>query len=380
MMVRLRHRSRDVVKAHLDVSVLEDGKAFAALEEEWEELYRDCPAATPFQSWAWLYSWWEHYGEGNELCIVAVRSGGLLVGILPFMIQRRFGVKRLLFIGTGVTDYLDLLAREGWEREVAEAGVRVLRRLGPWQVADLLELRPEAIAWGLFSRWDGPRIQRWQVNCLMIDTKPWDELLMTVSRNLRKTARRAMRRAEEDGVRHKLVKAEDAEEAARRLVALHREAWQGKEIDPNNLTETYESHMVAAARRMTSRRLGGIGEFHRGREVIASHFLVFGRNFIGTHTLGATQETMERYQISSLEVWSLVNTALDRSYDYVNLLRGEEPYKVRWSNRMVPNHRMILGQRLLPWSLYTGYRILRSKYPDGISRKFGGVISQLKGH
>jgi CelD/BcsL family acetyltransferase involved in cellulose biosynthesis len=368
------------VKAHLGVTVLEDTREFAALEEEWEELYQHCPAATPFQSWAWLYSWWEHYGEDHELRIVAVRSGELMVGILPLMIQRRYGFKRLLFVGTGVTDYLDLLAREGWEGEVAEAGVRVLGRLGPWEVADLQELRPEAVAWGLFSGWDGPRTQRWQVNCVVIDAKPWDELLMTVSKNLRKKARRAIRGAEEDGVRRELVKAEDAEEAARRLVALHREAWQGKEIDPNNLTETYESHMVAAARRMTSRRLGGIDEFRRGGEVIVSQFLVFGRNFIGTHTLGATQKAMERYQVSALEVWSLLNTALERNYDYVSLLRGEEPYKLRWSNRTIPNHRMILGRRLVPWSLYIGYRDLRSRHPDGIPWKSGGVMNRLRGH
>jgi CelD/BcsL family acetyltransferase involved in cellulose biosynthesis len=92
------------VKAQLGVTVLEDTREFAALEEEWEELYHDCAAATPFQSWGWLYSWWEHFGEGHELRIVAVRSGELLVGILPFMIQRRFGFKRLLFIGVGITD------------------------------------------------------------------------------------------------------------------------------------------------------------------------------------------------------------------------------------------------------------------------------------
>jgi CelD/BcsL family acetyltransferase involved in cellulose biosynthesis len=367
-------------KAHLDVAVLKDGNKFAALEEEWEELYRNCPTATPFQSWAWLYSWWEHYGEDHELRIVAVRSRGLLVGILPFMIERRFGFKRLLFIGTGVTDYLDLLIREGWEREVAEAAVRVLRRLGPWQVADLQELHLEAAAWSLFNGWDGPRIQRWQVNCPVIDAKPWDELLMTIRKKSRKMARQTIRRAEEDMVRHDLVEAEDAEEAARRLVALHREAWQGREIDPNNLTETYESHMVAAVRRMTSWGLGGIGEFRRNGEVIASHFLVFGRTFVGIHTLGSTQKARERYQVSTLEVWSLANIALDRNYDYIDLLRGQEPYKVRWSNRMVPNHRMILGQRLLPWSLYTGYLTLRSRYPDGIPWKFGSVTSWLKGH
>jgi hypothetical protein len=258
--------------------------------------------------------------------------------------------------------------------------VRVLRCLGPWHVADLQELRPEAIAWGLFSGWDGLRLKRWQVNCPVIDAKPWDELLVTLSRNLRSTVRRTLRRAEVDGVRRELVKAEDAEEAAPRVVALHREAWLGRGIAPENLTERFESHVVTAARRMTCRRLAEIGEFRRDGEVIVSHLLVLGGNFVRTYVIGATQKAMERYQISSLEAWSLVNTALDRDYDYVNLLRGEEPYKVRWSNRMIPNYEIILGRRLLPWSLYTGYRILRSRYPDGIPWKLGSVMSRLRGH
>ena len=367
-----------LVKAHLDATVLEDAREFAALEEEWEELYQNCPSATPFQSWAWLYSWWEHYGEGHELRIVTVRSGGLLVGILPLVIERRLGFKRLLFVGTGLTDYLDLLAREGWEGEVVEAGAQILRKLGPWRVADLQALRPGAAAWGLLARWDGPRIQRWQVNCPVIDAKPWDELLMTLSRNLRKTARRSLKKVDEEGVRCELVGVEDAEEAARRLVALHREAWRGREIDPENLTERFESLMVAAVRRMIARRLGGICEFRRDGAVIISEFSVFGRDFIGSYILGADQKTMERYQVNSLEIWSLLNIALDSNYDHVNLLRGEEPYKLRWNPRMIPNHRMILGQRLVPWSLYTGYQTLRSRYQDGIPQKFVSVASRLR--
>lgn len=369
-----------LVKTHLDATVLKDAREFAALEEEWEELYQNCPSATPFQSWAWLYSWWEHYGEGHELRIVAVRSGGLLVGVLPLMIGRRLGFKRLLFVGTGVTDYLDLLAREGWKEEVVEAGAQILRKLGPWRVADLQELRPGAAAWGLFGRWDGPRIQRWQVNCPVIDTRPWDELLMTIHRNLRKSARRTVRRAEEDGVRAEPVGVEGSEEAARRLVAMHREMWWGREVDPEVLTERFESHMVTAVRRMTARRLGRIDEFRRNERVIASYFSVFGRDFIGTHTLGADQKALKRYQVSSLEIWNLLDTAFDRNCDHVNLLRGEEPYKMRWNPRMIPSHRIILGRELFSWSLYAGYRTVRSRYQDGILRNFGSVTSRLRGH
>jgi hypothetical protein len=163
-------------------------------------------------------------------------------------------------------------------------------------------------------------------------------------------------------------------------VALHREAWRGREIDPKNLTETYESYMVAAMRRMIARRLGEIGEYRRDGEVIISHFLVFGRNFIGAYILGATQEAMKRYQVSTLEIWSLLSKALGRNYDYIDMLRGEELYKMRWNDRLIHNHRMILSRRLLPWSLYTGYQVLRSKYPNGIPWKVESAMRQLRKH
>jgi CelD/BcsL family acetyltransferase involved in cellulose biosynthesis len=80
---------------YLKVSIISACSEFAGLEEEWEELYRASPLATPFQSWAWLYSWWEHFGKGHELRLVTVRYEDLLVGLLPLMLQRQRGFGRL---------------------------------------------------------------------------------------------------------------------------------------------------------------------------------------------------------------------------------------------------------------------------------------------
>src|SRR5215212_1197948 len=85
----------------LNTVVLTETSRFAALEEDWEDLYQNSPLATPYQSWAWLYSWWESYGEDYELRLITVRDGDLLVGLVPLMLQRRWGFfERLLFIGT----------------------------------------------------------------------------------------------------------------------------------------------------------------------------------------------------------------------------------------------------------------------------------------
>lgn len=344
-----------------EIVVLDHTQAIAALEEEWEDLYRHSPLATPFQSWAWLYSWWEFYGKGYEMRLVTIRYDGLLVGLMPLMLQRRGGFGRLLFIGTGPTDYQDVLAREGWESRVSEAGVRALRQMVGWQVADLQQLRPEAAAWGIFEGWAGPRTRIWQDNFPMVDVKPWDELLMTVGRKLRNTVRRTLRRAEADGVQCELAGADDAEQAARRLIGLHLEMFRGRDIAPEHLTERFQSHVVAVAGRLTVRGLGGIYEFWRDGEVIASHMLLFGRSFVGEYMFGTTQEARRRFQVSSLNMWNSVNVAQSKGSIRVSQLRGDESYKVPWASEIIPNYQIILGRHLAVWVPYAVYHALLSR-------------------
>ncbi len=350
------------MKPCLKVAVIRDPQAFAALEEEWDDLHRQSPRATPFQSWAWLYSWWEHYGGGYELRLITVRGeGGLLVGVIPLMLERRWGLGRLLFVGTGISDYLDVIVRAGWEDRVLESGVQALKRLECWRIADLQQLGTEAAAWGIRRWWDGPQIGVWQDSCPVVELKPWDELLASLSRNLRSTVRRALRRAAADGLQRKMADESNIRQAAERLVALHREAWQGRNIGPEHSTQRFEAFTVAAAERLAYRDLGGISEFWQDGEVVISSFLVFGRDFCGTYILGASQKALQRYQWSSLYIWDAVEIARSRDNRCVDQLRGEEPYKLRWSSEIGSTHRLILGQHRAAWMPYAGYQTLRSK-------------------
>ena len=85
-----------------------------------------------------------------------MRAGGLLVGLLPMMLERDRAFRRLLFVGTGLTDYNDALVRGGWEARVTEAAGWALWGMGGWHMVELQELRPGAAAWGLFRGWGGP--------------------------------------------------------------------------------------------------------------------------------------------------------------------------------------------------------------------------------
>ena len=346
----------------LDATVLKGTQDFAALAEEWEDLYHNSPFATPFQSWAWLYSWWESYGKGYELRLITGRDEtGLLIGLIPLMLERRRGFGRLLFIGTGITDHLDLLARGGWEDGVAEAGARVLRQMGSWHVADLQEVRPEAVAWDLFRWWAGPRAHTRQSACMILDAMPWEELLTRCSRKTRGNARRTVRRAEEDGIRCEMADQDGVEQAARTWLALHRKHWRERGITPEHLTRRFGSHALAAAKRMSASGIGGIYEFRLGEEVIGSDFLLLGHEYVGSYLDGASEYALHRYRMSALFAYSLMNVALERGSPTVNLLRGEEQQKLRWNPKVTVNHRLILGQDRISFAPYAAYQLLRSR-------------------
>jgi CelD/BcsL family acetyltransferase involved in cellulose biosynthesis len=358
-----------------EVVVLNDTRDFAALEAEWEDLYHNAPAATPFQSWAWLYTWWEFYGAGNELRLITIRSGGLLIGLMPLMLQRRGAFARLLFVGTGPTDYQDILAREGWEGDVSRVGAQALRRMGDWQVADLQQLRPEAASWSVFEEWSGPRIRLWQDGCPVIEGTSWDTLLASRSKKHRKMVRRTIRQSVEDGVSRKLADVADSEQAAHRLVALHRELLGERDIVPEHLTDRYESLVATAVPRMVSRGLAGISEFWRDGEVIISNLWVYGHNWncLGVYILGASRVAVQRYQWSSLCIWDALEVANSKNSSCLDMLRGEEAYKLRWSSRTVVNEQAILGRRTLVWVPYSAVhaalsRVKRYAYSEDAPR------------
>jgi len=69
------------------------------LRPVWGALLTQTPGATFFQSLEWLEVYWKHYGEGQKLRTLVVRSSGEPVGILPLVVRRertRVGWVRVL--------------------------------------------------------------------------------------------------------------------------------------------------------------------------------------------------------------------------------------------------------------------------------------------
>jgi len=349
------------MKPDLEVAVLTTSQAFAALKEEWKDLYEDSARSTPFQSWPWLYSWWEAFGEeGYELRLITVREGRLLVGLIPLMLEHWWGFRKLVFIGCCAQ--MDFLARKGWEGKVSEAGIRALRQMDSWHVMDLRDVNPAAASWNIVQRWDGPRTHQLTDCYLFIEVKPWDRLLTSLSTKHRNTVRRTLRRAKEDDVVCSMLAGPgEAEQAARRLVARHRELRQGRDITWTHTTPQFESFIVAAARRMANEGLGMMLECWHNGKVILSSFTLIGDKAMYAYLVGVSQEAVRRYQWSSLGIHYTLSIARDRHRAYVCLGQGGDSYKQKWPHEDVPYYQIIVGRGRILWRLYLAYLSLRAK-------------------
>src|SRR5690349_5509849 len=102
----------------LVVSEVQSLDALEALRPQWLELSRRSSDSTPFQSPAWIIPWWKYFGS-DRLCVLAVNDAERLVGFAPFFVANSEGRRNLLLIGTGNTDYLDVLFADEVRRDAA---------------------------------------------------------------------------------------------------------------------------------------------------------------------------------------------------------------------------------------------------------------------
>lgn len=304
-------------------------EALAALEPEWWTLFSRIPAITPFSSPAWLLPWWDAFSPG-ALCSVAIRHEGELVGLAPLYIEDGPYGRRLLPIGIGVSDYMDVLLHPA---HADLAGGCVFAALAGessrWEVWSAEELFPEAAALGLSlpDRWQSSLHAGSACPVLPLTSEGLASNVVPSHkrRNWNLAQNRVARRS--GSVRRETADTLQADLAY--LFSLHAARWEGRgesgvlAPDPvQRFHETAAPRLLAAGLlRMLSLDLGdavaGVyhGLLHRDRAY--AYLTGFDPRFAfespGTILLG-----------------SAIEAAASEGCTEFHFLRGQEPYKYGW--------------------------------------------------
>ena len=330
----------------------------ADLETEWRGLASVCATATVFQTFEWNAAWWKHFGRlpGRLLRVVTFRDDdGALVGLAPLMTSFWYGtaLRRISFLGTGTSDYLDVLAAPGWEDAVAEAFHGYLEHTGGWQIADFQQLRE-----GGFLRGRTPG-EAGRLSALTAPGEPcpylalppaWDMLLQGLGKKTRANVGyydRALRKVYE--VEAGPVTDEAAlDDELTRLFDLHQRRWNQRW-----LPGVFGGGRVQAFHRDAARRLlerGWLRLFSLkldGLTQASLYCFAYGDRLC--YYQGGFEPTLARLSLGTVLTARAMQTAIEEGRAVFDFLRGDEPYKAKWTGAAQVNARRLLTRTGTPF-------------------------------
>ncbi|MFJ6293491.1 GNAT family N-acetyltransferase [Streptomyces griseoviridis] len=324
--------------------ITDDGD-FAALAADWGRLYGRCGTATPFQSHAWLHSWWLSYGRRGRLRLLLVRDGGELVAAAPLM--RAGGpVPSLVPLGGAISDYGDVLLDDGHGERAVDALTEALAGAARTALIDFREVRPGGAAERVYERWRGPRRRVGDSLCLELPAVPMDELLARLPSAKAQRVRAKLRRLTALGVERQVVGPDGVDRALRRMLELHRLQWQGRKVTSEHLRPRFCDHLVRSVGPMVRSGDAVVTEFRLDDDVVAVDLTLLSRRLAGGYLYGAHPRLRERKaDVAVMLLDACAAHTGSGARGALSLLRGNEPYKHHWRPDPVVNQRLLLARR-----------------------------------
>ena len=329
---QLSYFSESALKLPLDGLLLEEvpgAAAFETMRPAWEELWRNSPTATPFQTPAWLIPWSRRFGT-EETFTLLLRRAGHLVGLIPFFVWARDGQRTVFPAGIGISDYLDGTFSAGEEEACAAAVLdHLARQPARWRAVELQELRTDAALLTAATPSGWRNVVEAQSLCAMLDLSG-PKTLCRLPRRMKANLRNCRNRAERIGS----LRIETATEATlprllEALSRLHNRRWRsrgqaGVLSDP----ALAELHADAAARFL---RLGLLRLFALILDdaVIAAlyGFAAHGQFYC---YLSGFDPDLPRLSPGTLIFGHAIETVAAEGNTCFDFLRGEEAYKMLW--------------------------------------------------
>ena len=309
-----------------------EGPAFLTERgEAWDDLLRHAPTATPFATREWLATWWRFYGGGKRALAVEVREGDDLVGLYPLVVKS--GPWRTLrAMGTGPSDYLHPLAREGYETRVADAIRPLLREIEGVDLIDLHGLREDQPLASMTT--DD------QAQCLVLDLPPtYDAFLATLGKSLRYDVRRLDKSPFKEG---KATIETNPPDGMNVLFELHKARWRAKRLPGAFVGRLvpFQRAWAAEAERKGYLWLSVLRV--EGEPIGALYAMTVGRQVF--YYQAGFAPTEGSISPGTLLVAHTIRRAVEEGKTRFDFLRGAEDYKRRWK----PQHEFADRRAVIP--------------------------------
>ncbi len=329
----------------LKVNAINDSRDLEYMVPQWNELLGRDTDASPFQLPEWLLLWWRYFGN-DELWALQFMEGRDLAGLALLFTYSDDNKKKLCFVGSGITDYLDFIAVKECKKSAGEYIMRYVCENVDWDICDLQELKNSSFLYGFRAFSDFNQQLSIQNVCpYMRLPEIGMELYKTVPKHHEKNIRNALNRIRKLGNESfELADEQNFSEFMKDLVRLHTSRWQSLDMPGVIAEENIQQFYMESGRALLKRGALDLGRLRVGGRTCAVYLTL---TFHGSTCayLGGIDPEFEFCSPGVLGLYYCMKAAMARGSREFDFLRGNEKYKYHWGVKERFNYRLQLERR-----------------------------------
>lgn len=327
--------------SEIKTRILTQSAQLRAIADEWHGLHGRCLGTTPFQHPGWVITWAETFSPEN-IRVVEVRLGSVLVGLAPFLIYPRGQELVLAFMAGGISDYLDLLIDSRYESEIVQSILEAIHELGYWTTLDLTDLpRNSVLHRSPLAQLATPHDRCSSLRLPAIR----EDLLQHLSKRQRANLRQAHSRIQKaGGGLLEVAKAETLTEFLEDLYRLHASRWVRAGETGVLADEKVKLFHLRAAPELFAHGILRIYRLRLKNQTLAVLYVLFGRSTVFCY-LQAYDPDFAGLSPGTHLMFAVMEDAMLSGMSMFDMLRGEEGYKQHWRAQAEITYRIALSNR-----------------------------------
>lgn len=337
------------------ITEVSDDKGFRDLRPVWDQTLEQSPNATVFQTWEWLYTWHKHFGQGSRPSILLVSddSAGKPIAIAPLVIKPYVSplLRELTFIGVGVSDYLDVISREGHSDAAVDAVFDFMHsNTHRWDFVDLHQIPPRGLAADVtclaedHDELDAETLHHEM--CPVIELPDsWDEYRKSLGKSLRFNVgyyERSLRKKHD--VEMGVADAGTLDAEMESLFRLHTQRWRKRWLPGVLSGAKVQAFHKEAAEKLLDR--GWLRLYYLKIDgVTRASLYCFAFRDTMYYYLGGFDPDLAKYGLGTILTGYAIREAIENGFTTFDMLRGSEEYKLRWKPELRRNRRVFIRKK-----------------------------------
>jgi CelD/BcsL family acetyltransferase involved in cellulose biosynthesis len=319
------------------------------LAGSWNELLERSLNDNLFLTWEWISTWASVYLTGDELFVIAIFDEGQPVAIAPFWLERIrtarvFPLRVLRLIGSkGVcSDYLDIIVqKKNYSKWLDQMWHQLFGELRScWDLLEYADALSNSKAWTHFHRLADEDnrclrrdIVRAEVCPYMSLPDRFEDLVSTLSRTRRYTINHSRKRLSELGELQVRIcrRSDEVSEALSRLRELNTRSWRERgQRGSFSTSEFIRFHREVAELSLQHERLL-LCSLWAGDHYLGGFYGFVYQAVLYFYIMSVEKSDEKRVNTGDVLLAQCMEEGIRRGCREFDFLRGDEPYKYRWT-------------------------------------------------